>query len=57
MWPIAGAAFVGIAAVTSYVYATPTPEARVVVGIVAVVGLVIVAVLLLERFAESRTKP
>ena len=58
-WPIAGAAFVGAAAVISYVYSTPTPEARVVAGIIAVTALVILAVVLLDRYAarNARTKP
>lgn len=58
-WPIAGAAFVGAVAVISYVYYTPSPEARVVVGMIAATALVILAVVLLDRYAarQARIKP
>ena len=51
-WPIAGASFVGVAAVISYVSSTSNPEARVVIGIIAVTAFVIVAVVLLARYAR-----
>ena len=56
-WPIAGEAFVGAAAVVSYVYNTPNPDAGVVIGLIAVAVLVILAVVLLDRYARhTRTK-
>jgi hypothetical protein len=57
-WPIAGASFVGAAAVISYVFSTPNPNAGEVIGLIAVTVLVIVAVLLFDRSARrTRTKP
>ena len=47
-WPIVGAAIVGVFAVISYSNSLPTPETRVVVGIIAV--------LLLDRVAERRAR-
>ena len=56
--PIAGAAFVGAFAVISYVFSTPNPDAGEVVGLIAVTVLVILAVLLLGRYAsQTRAKP
>ena len=61
-WPIAGAAFVGAAAVVSYVYNRPTPDAGVVIGLIAVAALVILAVrqsptAALTTWASNRRQP
>jgi hypothetical protein len=55
-WPIIGAAIVGLFAVISYSNSMPTPETGVVVGIIAVTTLVILAVVLLDRFAAGRAR-
>jgi hypothetical protein len=57
-WPIAGAAFVGAAAVVSYVRSTPSPDAGEVFGLVAVSAFVILAALLVDLFMRrTSAKP
>jgi hypothetical protein len=51
-WPIAGAAFVGVFAVVSYVRSTPSPDSGEVLGLIVVTAVVILALLLVDRFMK-----
>lgn len=52
-WPVAGAAFVGTAAVVSYVLnSRPNTDPGVVIGLIAVTAMVILAGVLIVLFAR-----
>jgi hypothetical protein len=56
-WPIAGAVFVGAAAVISYIHGTASPDAGEVFGLIAVDALVILTAVLVDLFKRrSRRK-
>jgi hypothetical protein len=55
-WPIAGAVFVGTAAVVSYVHSTRSPDAGEVFGLIAVDAIVVLAAVLVDLFMRTRRK-